>query len=197
MANLRNKSAVAYLRRRGNPLSLPLPNVTLVIGGARSGKSRFAEKLIEAKGQGLYLATAEPLDDEMKDRIARHKARRGDVWETIEEPLEIVRVLLKETRPDRPILLDCLTLWLSYLRFKEKSFEEEINRLIGLLQSGALRGPVVFVSNEIGLGVVPGDAVSRIFMDAQGELNQSVAKIANRVVLVTAGIPQTLKDENQ
>ena len=178
-------------------MSLPLPNVTLVIGGARSGKSRFAEKLIEAKGRGLYLATAEPLDDEMKGRIARHKARRGDVWETIEEPLEIVRVLLKETRPDRPILLDCLTLWLSYLMFKGKSFEEEINRLIGLLQSGALRGPVVFVSNEIGLGVIPGDAVSRIFMDAQGELNQSVAKIANRVVLVTAGIPQTLKDENR
>ena len=177
-------------------MSASLPLVTLVLGGARSGKSRYAEQLVEGQGKGLYLATAESMDDEMRARIAKHQARRGDIWETIEEPRELVAVLTREARPDRPILVDCLTLWLSYIMFHDNSAEGELQKLMDLLQSGALRGPVVFVSNQIGLGVIPDNEVSRVFVDAQGELNQLVAKLANRVVLVTAGLPQVLKDEN-
>ncbi len=176
-------------------MSKGLPRVTLVLGGGRSGKSRFAEQIVEAQGQGLYLATAEPMDDEMRERVAKHKARRGDKWDTIEEPCEIVAVLSRESRLDRPILVDCLTLWLSYALFQESCVEEKIGGLIALLQSGTLRGPVVFVSNEIGLGVVPDNKVSRVFLDAQGELNQLMAKAANRVYMVTAGLPTMLKDE--
>ena len=174
-----------------------LPPVTLVLGGARSGKSRFAEELIEEKGRGLYLATAAPADDEMRDRIAKHKARRGDLWETIEEPQKLVQVLRREARIDRPILVDCLTLWLAYLFFREIALQKEISRLTNLLGSTVLRGPVVFVSNEIGLGVIPENQVSRRFVDAHGELNQSVANLANRVFLVSAGLPQILKDDEQ
>ena len=177
-------------------MSASLPLVTLVLGGARSGKSRYAEQLVEEQGKGLYLATAESMDDEMRVRIAKHQARRGDVWETIEEPRELVAVLTREARPDRPILVDCLTLWLSYIMFHDNLVEGELQKLMDLLQSGALRGPVVFVSNQVGLGVIPDNEVSRVFVDAQGELNQLVAKLANRVVLVTAGLPQVLKDEN-
>ncbi len=176
-------------------MSTPLPLISLVLGGARSGKSRYAEELVEAQGRGLYLATAEAMDDEMAARIEKHRARRGEIWETIEEPREVPAVLAREARPDRPILVDCLTLWLSHLLFHDMKAGEEIQKLTELLQSGALRGPVVFVSNEIGLGVVPDNHVSRLFLDAQGELNQLVAKLANRVVLVTAGLPQILKDE--
>ena len=177
-------------------MNIVLPQVTLVLGGARSGKSRFAEQLVEAQGQGLYLATAQPIDDEMRGRIAKHKARRGDIWETIEEPLALVAVLSKEARPDRPILVDCLTLWLSYVLFQGMCVEEEINRLTDLLQSGTLLGSVVFVSNEIGLGVMPKNKISRVFVDAQGELNQSVANLANQVFLITSGLPQILKEAN-
>lgn len=177
-------------------MTAPLPVVTLVLGGARSGKSRYAEQMVEAQGRGLYLATAEPMDAEMRTRIARHQARRGDIWETIEAPGDLVGALSREARPDRPILVDCLTLWLSYVMFHGLPAEQESRKLMDLLQSGALRGPVVFVSNEIGLGVIPGNEVSRAFVDAQGELNQQVAKRANRVVLVAAGLPQVLKDEN-
>ena len=177
-------------------MNASLPLVTLVLGGARSGKSSYAEQLVEGQGKGLYLATAEPMDDEMRARIAKHQARRGDIWETIEEPRELVAVLNRESRPDRPILVDCLTLWLSYVMFHDISAEGELQKLMELLQSGTLRGPVVFVSNEISLGVIPDNEVSRVFVDAQGELNQLVAKLANRVVLVTAGLPQVLKDEN-
>ena len=173
-----------------------LPLVTLVLGGARSGKSRYAEELIESQGKGLYLATAQPTDAEMRSRISEHRLRRGEAWETIEEPHHIVEVISREARPHRPILVDCLTLWLSHVLFHEKGADKEIARLKGLLESGALRGPVVFVSNEIGLGVIPDNKVSRVFVDAQGELNQLVANLTNRVVLVTAGLPQILREKN-
>ena len=173
-----------------------LPLVTLVLGGVRSGKSLYAEKLIESQGKGLYLATAQPTDEEMRSRISEHRSRRGKAWQTIEESYDIVEVVLREARPDRPILVDCLTLWLSQVLFNGKETEEEIDRLKVLLGSGALRGPVVFVSNEIGLGVIPDNTVSRVFVDAQGELNQLVASLANRVVLVTAGLPQILKEKS-
>jgi len=180
-------------------MSAPLPPVTLVLGGARSGKSRYAEELIEAQAQGegqaLYLATAEALDEEMSARIQKHKDRRGAVWATIEETRELVAVLDREARPDRPILVDCLTLWLSNLLFNDLKAGDEIQKLADFLQSGALRGPVVFVSNEIGLGVTPDNQLARLFVDAQGELNQLIAKLANRVVFVAAGLPQILKDE--
>lgn len=174
----------------------PLPPVTLVLGGARSGKSRFAEELVEARGVGLYLATAEAGDEEMAARIAKHRERRGELWETVEESRAVTEILAREARPDRPILVDCLTLWLSNLLFDEGDAGVEVKKLADLLQSGALRGPVVFVSNEIGLGVVPENRMSRLFVDAQGEINQLVAKLADRVILVTAGLPQILKDSH-
>ena len=176
-------------------MSVSLPPVTLVLGGARSGKSRYAEELVEARGAGLYLATAQALDDEMAARIEKHRARRGELWETIEEVREIVGVIEREARPDRPILVDCLTLWLSNLLFNDLRAGDEIQRLAAFLQSDALRGPVVFVSNETGLGVVPDNQMARWFVDAQGELNQLVAKLADRVVFVAAGLPQILKEE--
>jgi len=180
-------------------MSASLPSVTLVLGGARSGKSRYAEELIEAledgNGAGLYLATAEALDEEMSVRIQKHRERRGGNWQTIEETREIVAVLDREARPDRPILVDCLTLWLSNLLFNDLKAGEEIQKLAGFLQSGTLRGPVVFVSNETGLGVTPDNQISRLFVDAQGELNQLIAKLADRVVFVAAGLPQILKDK--
>lgn len=176
-------------------MTAALPLVTLVLGGARSGKSRFAEEMVEAQGNGLYLATAQAFDEEMTERIAKHRNRRGDNWETIEEIREIVAVLEREARPDRPILVDCLTLWLSNLLFNDLHAGEGIQKLADLLQSGTLRGPVVFVSNETGLGVVPDNRLSRVFVDAQGDLNQLVARLANRVVMVTAGLPNVLKDQ--
>jgi len=176
-------------------MTAPLPLITLVMGGARSGKSRYAEDLIEAQGDGLYLATAEALDDEMTARIEKHQARRGANWQTIEECREVPAVLTREARPERPILVDCLTLWLSHLMFNGLNAGQEVQKLAELLQTRTLRGPVVFVSNEIGLGVVPDNQMTRLFVDAQGELNQLVAKLADRVVLLSAGLPQILKDE--
>ena len=170
---------------------------TLVLGGARSGKSLFAESMVEEFGSGLYLATAtiSEKDDEMNARILKHQSRRGSKWETIEEPLKIVEVINREACESRPILVDCLTLWLSYILFKGMCVEVEIEKLMDLLRSRTLRGPVVFVSNEIGLGVMPDNKISRVFVDTQGALNQLLAKLANRVFLVSAGIPQILKDE--
>ncbi len=178
------------------PLSSLAP-VTLIIGGARSGKSSHGEALIEDCRDGggakpLYIATAEAGDGEMAARIRKHQRRRGVRWETLEEPLEIAAALEFHGRPDRAILLDCLTLWLSNLMGTGRDIAAETARLLGALDH--LEGPVVLIANEVGLGLVPGNAVAREFRDRAGELNQAVAARAERVVFMAAGLAMTIKD---
>jgi len=171
----------------------PLPRLTLVLGGARSGKSRYAEKLIEAAASsGIYCATAEAGDAEMTARIAAHRARRGPFWRTIEAPLRIAEVVAAETRPGRPLLIDCLTLWLSNLMMAETALDDEFSALDAALHEA--RGPVVLVANEVGLGLVPETPLGRAFRDAAGRLNQDIAAHADRVVFMAAGLPLVLKE---
>lgn len=167
-----------------------LPPLTLILGGARAGKSRFAEELIERVAQpALYLATAEPRDEEMRARIAAHRARRGTNWTTVEEPLELVNTLLAETA--RPVLIDCLTLWLSNLMGAKRDVGFETERLLAFLPRA--QTPVIMVANEVGLGIVPDNAMAREFRDHAGRLNQGLAKLAERVVFMAAGLPLALK----
>jgi adenosylcobinamide kinase/adenosylcobinamide-phosphate guanylyltransferase len=170
-----------------------LPPITLVLGGARSGKSAYAEGLIVpgAGTPGLYLATAAAGDAEMAARIAHHRARRGAAWTTLEEPLALADALSRHARADRPILVDCLTLWVSNLMHAGHDVAAATEALVAALPT--LAGPVVFVSNEVGNGIVPDNALARQFRDAAGRLNQAVAAAAQCVVLVTAGLPLVLK----
>jgi len=169
-----------------------LPAVTLILGGARSGKSRYAEGLVErAASAATYIATAEAGDAEMAARTAHHKSRRSAFWRTVEEPLALPATILAEADPARPILIDCLTLWLSNLMGAGRVVEHETEALIGALRD--TRGPVVLVANEVGLGLVPETALGRAFRDAAGRLNQAVAAQADRVVFVAAGLPLVLK----
>jgi adenosylcobinamide kinase/adenosylcobinamide-phosphate guanylyltransferase len=166
--------------------------VTLVLGGARSGKSRHAEKLVAASGLiPVYIATAAALDDEMGERIAHHRDRRGGEWVTIEEQFALPETIAREARQDRILLVDCLTLWLSNLTFADRDIPAEQARLVAVLAD--YPGPVILVSNEIGLGLVPETSLGRRFRDAQGRLNQAVAEVATRVVFVAAGLPLVLK----
>ena len=169
---------------------------TLVLGGARSGKSAFAEQLIgESELTKIYVATATAGDDEMKDRIAQHRVRRGEGWTTIEEPLALVDTLTREATRNRAVLVDCLTLWLSNLMFAERDPDVEAKRLTRFL--GVANNPVVFVSNEVGLGLVPETPLGRSFRDAQGRLNQVVAAAVPQVVFMAAGLPLWLKRPSQ
>ena len=171
----------------------PLPRLTLVLGGARSGKSRYTERLVEAAASGgTYIATAEPGDDEMAARIAAHRARRGPFWRTVEAPLRLAQALAAEARPDCPVLVDCLTLWLSNLMLAEARLADELATLRAELSDAA--GPVVLVANEVGLGLVPETPLGRRFRDAAGWLNQEMAALADEVVFVAAGLPLVLKD---
>jgi adenosylcobinamide kinase/adenosylcobinamide-phosphate guanylyltransferase len=171
--------------------TLDKARTTLVLGGARSGKSAYAESLLIGR-PALYLATGQALDDEMAERIRHHRDRRGPGWDTVEEPLELAEVLDRVARPARPVLVDCLTLWLSNLMHAGHSVDEAVGRLCEVLARPA--GPVVLVSNEIGLGLVPDTRLGRDFRDHQGRLNQRVAAVCRRVVFVAAGLPLTLKD---
>lgn len=169
-----------------------LPPITLVVGGARSGKSRYAERLIEtAAAAGTYCATAEAGDAEMAERIAAHRARRGPFWRTVEVPLALAEAIADEAAPQRPLLVDCLTLWLSNLLLTGKEPDEKTRALCRNLREAA--GPVVLVSNEVGMGLVPETPLGRRFRDAAGWLNQEVAALADRVVFVAAGLPLVLK----
>jgi adenosylcobinamide kinase/adenosylcobinamide-phosphate guanylyltransferase len=177
-------------------MSSALPRVTLVLGGARSGKSRFAEGLIAAHpGRRVYLATAEAGDAEMAARIRRHRARRGDGWTTIEEPLDLPRALASATRDNAAVLVDCLTLWLSNLLAADRQVERETQSLLDALPQ--LQAPAVLVSNEVGLGIVPDNALARAFRDHAGFLHQAVAAAADRVYFIAAGLPLLLKKEEQ
>ena len=164
----------------------------LILGGARSGKSRHAEALVEqAGGRLVYLATAEARDEEMRARIHEHQRRRGDRWQTIEEPLDLVTALTKHAAPECAILVDCLTLWLSNLMGAGRNVDGEVANLVAALPN--LDGAILFVSNEVGMGIVPENALARSFRDQAGRLNQQVAAAADRVVFVAAGLPLVLK----
>lgn len=168
--------------------------LTLVVGGARSGKSAYAERLCLASGLNpAYLATAEARDAEMAARIDQHQARRGTRWRSLEAPLALTEALEMLAGARAIVLVDCLTLWLSNLIEAGREPEAEAARLVAKLP--ALAGPVVFVSNEIGLGIVPDNALARRFRDEAGRLNQRIAEIADRVVFVAAGLPLVLKGE--
>ena len=166
----------------------------LVLGGARSGKSAYAQNLVEgAASERLYLATGEAGDAEMAARIARHQAERGARWTTLEEPLELAEALAANARPGRAVLVDCLTLWLANLMFAGRDIEAEIARLAETI--GRLEGPAVFVSNEVGLGLVPETKLGRAFRDWQGFANREAAKACDAVVFVAAGLPTLLKPQ--
>lgn len=165
---------------------------TLVLGGARSGKSAYAEGLVEASGLSpIYLATGRALDDEMKTRIAHHQDRRGGNWETIEEPVYLAEALAREARSDRAILVDCLTLWVTNLMMADENVAERGEALCAGIRD--LPGVVVFVSNEVGMGIVPENRMAREFRDHTGFLHQKVAGVCQRVYLMAAGLPLKLK----
>jgi adenosylcobinamide kinase / adenosylcobinamide-phosphate guanylyltransferase len=168
----------------------PLPQLTLVLGGARSGKSAYAEQLLTSlPGPWAYIATAEASDDEMRERIKLHKGRRTG-WAEHETPLELADTLANRTA-ELPSLVDCLTLWLSNLMHAERPVPAATDALIGAFSKRI--APCVIVSNEVGLGIVPDNALARAFRDEAGRLNQKIAAVADKVVFVAAGLPLTLK----
>lgn len=166
--------------------------ITFVLGGARSGKSSFAETMVESSGlQPVYLATGRAFDAEMESRIDTHRDRRGSQWQTQEEPLDIVEALEKYTGKDRFVLVDCLTLWVTNLMMAERDIVDASNMLVLALPK--LSGPVAFVSNEVGLGIVPENRMAREFRDHVGFLHQAVATAANEVYFLAAGLPLKMK----
>ncbi|MBM6592971.1 bifunctional adenosylcobinamide kinase/adenosylcobinamide-phosphate guanylyltransferase [Microvirga pudoricolor] len=168
------------------------PRRLLVLGGARSGKSRFAQDAAEAnEGEKVYIATAQAFDDEMRDRIARHRADRDARWRTREAPLDLAEAIAQETGPGRVVLVDCLTLWLSNTLLADRDPGEAGGGLRRAVR--AARGPLILVSNEVGHGLVPDTPLGRAFRDAQGRLNQDLAQVCDRVVFVAAGCPVLLK----
>jgi adenosylcobinamide kinase/adenosylcobinamide-phosphate guanylyltransferase len=163
--------------------------VTLILGGARSGKSALAERLIQAlPPPWTYVATAEALDEEMRLRIAEHRRRRAEGWVTIEAPLALPEAL---GEAPGPVLVDCLTLWLTNLILAERDVDAATAALEAAL--GACRAPAFLVANEVGLGIVPDHALGRVFRDAAGRLNQRLAARAERVLFMVAGLPITVK----
>ena len=168
--------------------------LTLVLGGARSGKSLYAESLVTALPKPwVYIATAEGRDDEMKARIAEHQARRAEDWQTIEAPLMLAEAL-RAVPAGSAVLVDCLTLWLSNAMLGAFDLEKTMTHLGEAL--AARDGATVLVANEVGLGIVPDNALARRFRDAQGLLNQRLAAQASRVVLMVAGLPLTVKGQS-
>jgi adenosylcobinamide kinase / adenosylcobinamide-phosphate guanylyltransferase len=173
--------------------------IVFVLGGARSGKSAYAEAralaLRAGRKRALYLATAEPGDREMQARIAAHRARRGSAWTTLEEPRDLAGAIATHAAQGAPILVDCLTLWLSNLMHAAADLDAETEKLCAALARA--KGPVVLVSNEVGLGIVPDNALARRFRDEAGRLHQRVAQTARDVVFVAAGLPLALKGKTK
>ncbi len=166
-------------------------SLTFLLGGARSGKSAHAERLVtEFPSPWTYVATAQAFDEEMAERIALHRSRRGEGWMTLDAPLDLAGTLRKQPE-GRPVLVDCLTLWLTNHMMAEHDLEAVSTELEQVL--AAPRGPWFVVSNEVGLGIVPDNALARRFRDAAGRLNQQVAERADQVVFVAAGLPMRLK----
>lgn len=167
------------------------PGLTFILGGARSGKSRHAEELITGlPSPWTYVATAQAFDGEMEERIALHRGRRDSRWQTVEAPLDLAGTLARV--PDgRPILVDCLTLWLSNSMLAEHDLDADWAALAPILAKP--KGPWVVVSNEVGLGIVPDNPLGRRFRDLQGRLNQRVAALADHVLFMVAGLPLKVK----
>ncbi len=168
-----------------------LSKITLVLGGASSGKSALAERLVtSAKGRAVYIATAQAFDGEMSDRIERHKTGRDDCWHTVEQPLDVAKVLDRMSADD-VVLIDCLTMWLSNHMEADSDLTAEQARLVAALKFCA--APIVIVSNEVGLGGIAENALARRFGELQGRLNITVAAEAGLVITVIAGLPMVLK----
>ena len=185
-------AGIALDPRLGPMAAWPSQSLTLVLGGARSGKSRLAEALTQhwaGDAMPTYIATAEALDDEMRARIARHQADRGSDWRTVEAPMSLPAALMRARA--EPVLVDCLTLWLSNLILAERPLDQASEALMTALQER--RAPTVLVANEVGLGIVPETPLGRRFRDAAGDLNQAVAAMADAVILTAAGLPLVLK----
>lgn len=169
--------------------------IELILGGARSGKSAYAEAAAKASGLDLYyIATATVLDDEMQARVIHHQVQRSPGWFTIEEPVKLAKVLQEIDSTRHCILVDCLTLWLTnnLLASDKQCWEREKHALLQLLP--ALKGRIILVSNEVGMGIVPLGEINRKFVDEAGWLHQAIANYADKVTLVTAGLPMTLKE---
>ena len=171
---------------------MPDTGITFVLGGARSGKSAFAERMIEeTRFEAIYIATGRAYDAEMEGRIAHHKERRGSNWTTVEEPLDLMETLRKWCKPGRAVLVDCLTLWLTNLMMAERNIDDEAKRLAEAL--GQLPGVVILVSNEVGLGIVPENRMAREFRDHAGRLHQAMGRAAKQVYFIAAGLPLKMK----
>ena len=175
-----------------------MSDIRLVLGGARSGKSSYAEKLVTATGLPVtYIATAQVYDDEFKARVQHHKDRRSASWALIEEPHHLTEALARIASPNQCVIVDCLTLWLAQWICadcnppKNSSWQSERDAFLKLLPN--LLGTIILVSNEVGMGIVPLGEINRQFQDEQGRLNQAVANIANKVSFIAAGLPINLK----
>lgn len=170
----------------------------LVLGGAKSGKSTFALKICnQLNKHPVFLATARALDNEMADRIRRHKLERGNEWITEEEPLDVTGSIRRLDRKDRVIIFDCLTLWVNnlYMKYKDDrpAIDQAVDNLVNILKE--IRGEIILVSNEVGLGIVPDNPMARAYRDDLGLLNQRIANLSKKVVNLIAGLPMILKDE--
>lgn len=164
----------------------------LVLGGARSGKSRYAQVRAEAlTGELVYLATAQAFDQEMRERIALHRTDRGPRWSTVEEPLELADAITACSTPETVVLVDCLTLWASNLILAERDTASATEGLVRAVSNA--RGPIIMVANEVGLGIVPDNALARRFRDVAGRINQEMAAAVEEVVVMFAGLPLVLK----
>ncbi len=166
--------------------------LTFILGGARSGKSRRAQLLAEATpGRLVYVATAQPFDDEMADRIARHRSDRDDRWRTIEAPTELAAAVRTHGIDGNVILIDCLTLWISNMLLANADIDAAVDEMVRALAASPC--PTFVVSNEVGLGIVPDNALARQFRDHAGRLHQQVAKVADRVEMMVAGLALRIK----
>ena len=164
----------------------------LVLGGARSGKSTFAQQTAEgSKPKQVLIATAEALDEEMSARIDRHISDRGETWSTIEAPLKLADAIQANCTDECAVVVDCLTLWLSNILHKDLDVDTEIERLVAVVAKTDT--PLILVSNEVGMGIVPATELGRRFRDAQGQLNKAMATAVDRVEFVAAGLPLRLK----
>ena len=173
-------------------MTIAFDHAQLILGGARSGKSAFAQAQAEnLPGALVYIATAQAFDTEMEDRIARHQADRGGRWQTVETPLDLAKAIASHSRANTVLLVDCLTLWASNLMFAEADIEAAIADLAAAINKAP--GRIILVSNEVGLGIVPDNALARRFRDVAGTINQAIARTVDSVVFIAAGLPMVLK----